>query len=34
MTSSFVSTDEFYVEHLKSLLQLENKWIEKIYKTL
>ena len=28
MTSSFVSTDEFYVEHLKSLLQLESKWVE------
>ena len=28
MTSSFVSTDEFYVEHLKSLLQLESKWLE------
>ena len=28
MTSSLVSTDEFYTKHLKTLLQLENKWIE------
>ena len=28
MISRFVSTDEFYTKHLKTLLQLENKWIE------
>ena len=28
MISSLVSTDEFYTEHLKSLLQLESKWLE------
>ena len=28
MISSLVSTDEFYTKHLKTLLQLENKWIE------
>lgn len=35
MTNHFVSTDEFYVEHLKSLLQLESKWVKSftIYST-
>ena len=28
MTNRFVSTDEFYVEHLRTLLQLEDGWIE------
>lgn len=28
MTNRFVSTDEFYIEHLKNLLQLESKWVE------
>ena len=28
MINYVVSTDEFYTKHLKTLLQLENKWIE------